>query len=147
MLVACATVCGQEHDPSRVQAERIEYRIRAARAEIEWNEAIEAAAAVADVATTFAKKYPAGLADSGGRRELDRVRKLARKIRSTAGGSGAPTIAPLPDPATATRLLVEKSTALLHEIKDSSRFEMNARVVALSGDVQFLAELLRKAAD
>jgi D-serine deaminase-like pyridoxal phosphate-dependent protein len=75
---------------------------------------------------------------------LERLRKIAKRVRGALGGSGDPELAEPPRSARdAAAALGERAKTFRDEIEKSSRYEVSSRLVTLAGDVMLLSETLR----
>jgi hypothetical protein len=78
-------------------------------------------------------------------KSVDRIRKLAKRLRSEMGGSGDPRLET--PPATlgeATAALAARADALAEQMRKASRFETNARLIAIAGEVMLLSDVVKR---
>ena len=124
----------------------LDYKLRASRAETAHKEMRRAADELVELSGSFAR-------DVGERTRLtpedfkaiDRMRKLAKRIRSDLGGMGDATIADPPQTvAAAAAALGARGEALAAQMRKASRYEMNARLVSLTGEIVALLEILKR---
>ncbi len=84
-----------------------------------------------------------GVVDNNAARKLEQIRKLARRCRSSMGGSGDARIEDIADdPRQIAAAITERSATIADQLHKSSRFEMNARLVLLAGEIVILSEAL-----
>ena len=127
------------------QNEEFMSRMRIAQAEQAYAATREAAKEMVRVAIEVSARIGAGRdfgrADS---KALERVRKLAKRVRGDLGGSGDPKLTEPPRSVSgAAAALGERAKTFRDEIEKSSRYEVNSRLVTLAGDVMLLSEALR----
>lgn len=122
----------------------MDYRLRVSRAERERDQVSRDAGEIADLAGGLAERCgAAGALASGDEKALGRIRKLAKRIRSSLGCYGDTRMADppktVPDAAVA---LAARGGALHDELRSASRFEVSARAAALVGDILVLSDFL-----
>lgn len=147
-LVTCASARAASQrvtDESQTGDPKLDYKLRASRAEADYGEICDNADEIVHLADDIAKQLGNGTSHSDPPpKTFDRLRKLARKVRSQLGGSGDPQMENPPalqtDAATA---LLERGRALTEELHRSTRYEVNARVIVLAGEIVYLVDLLR----
>jgi hypothetical protein len=124
----------------------LDYKLRASRAETAHKEMRRAADELVELSGSFAR-------DVAGRGQLtdedvkavDKMRKLAKRIRSDMGGMGDTKLVDPPQtvPAAAAALGA-RGEALAAHLRKASRFEMNARLISLTGEMIALLEILKR---
>lgn len=124
----------------------LDYKLRASRAEQARREVRKAADEIAGLSASIAKHVTErGALGPGEVKSLDRIRKLARRVRSEMGGSGDAQLETSPRSLTeAANLLADRSEALAEHVHKSSRYETSARLISLAGDVIVLSDLLKQ---
>ena len=133
-------------DESQTGDPKLDYKLRSARAESEYDEICDSADEIVHIAADISKQLETGARpENQPLKPLDRLRKLARKVRSQLGGSGDPRMEnPPAQDYDAAAALLERSRALADELHSSTRYEVNARVILLSGEIVYLVDLLRR---
>jgi hypothetical protein len=124
----------------------LDYKLRASRAERAHEDLGKAADEIVELSADLARRAGGGEAlGPDDAKALGRVRKLAKRIRSDLGGSGDPRLADPPRTLRdAAAALAERGETLADQVRRSSRFELNARLVTLAGEVMALADLIKK---
>lgn len=148
-VVVCPSVLGSPQaapEESQTGDPKLDYKLRSARADSEYDEICDSADEIAHLAEDVSKRlvsngHPADQLT----KDLDRLRKLARKVRSQLGGSGDPHMDPAPaNPSDAAAALEERSRTLADALRQSTRYEVNARGIILASEIVYLVDLLRQ---
>lgn len=156
ILITClATVHASDDDRRRRRVDpreqgpaidaKMEYRMRAARAEKAHAELRATAKELTELSIDLSKRLEQGasLDDEDGK-TLDQIKRLAKKVRSEFGGSGDPDFQnpprTIPD---AAACLAERARTLADEMKTASRYEINAKLINLTGEMMMLTDILR----
>lgn len=124
----------------------LDYKLRASRAEAAHKKMRDAADELVELSGAFAREVSlrGQLTDADGK-ALDKMRKLAKRIRSDMGGIGAVKLADPPQTVPeAAAALGARGEALAAQLAKASRFEMNARLVSLTGEMITLLEILKR---
>lgn len=129
-----------------VHANEMRARARRARAERAYADIQEAAKDLHDLSDEIVAHFASrGSLSDDDAKSLDRVRKLAKKVRTGLGGSGDPQ--PLEAPPAASKeavdLLGARAKSLQERLNRASRFEANTQVIVLAGEVMALADTIR----
>lgn len=124
----------------------IEYKLRTARANSAREELVDSANELRRRTGDLLKRFEErGWVDTDDKTALEEIRKLAQKVRTDLGGGGD---AQLEDPPrTAGAILTaldERASTLADEIEASTRFELNARLIAMAGEVVALCDHIMK---
>ena len=125
---------------------KIDYRMRVARAERTFVEMQSAAYEIYELATLVTDRDRSVRLSPNERKEsIERMRKLAKRIRSDAGGSGKHEFTEqISSLVGATDLLYERAETLCRSLECSNRYEVNAKIINLSGDIEYLCEILKR---
>ena len=126
----------------------LDYKLRASRAEQAYNELLNATDEIVDRSAALAKRVDQGgaLADDD-LKSIERIRKLAKRVRSELGGSGEPRLETSPETLhDAVVALTAHADALGEAMRRASRFETNARLISLSGEVMMLSDVVKRLA-
>jgi hypothetical protein len=123
---------------------RMDSRLRASRAEREHKQFLDDATELVRLSGELSKSLEArnDLAAEDGKK-LDRIRKLAKHLRSELGASGDPGMES--PPATvhaAAAALGERSQQLAEQIERTNRFEVSLRMVAVTTEIVVLSDIL-----
>jgi hypothetical protein len=119
--------------------------MRIARADRAFRETKDAADEILDISSNLQNhvRERGALADAD-RKALDRLKKLAKKIRADFGGEGAPQFddapAVLADLADA---IGDRAKELDLQIEKATRYEVNRRVINLAGDIMVLSDSMK----
>jgi ElaB/YqjD/DUF883 family membrane-anchored ribosome-binding protein len=123
---------------------KMDARLRASRAEREHQELLDDATELVKLSGELSKSLEdRNNLDSEDGKKLERIRKLAKRVRSTLGASGDPAMehAPATMHAAATAL-GERSKDLATQIETSNRFQVNTRMVVAATDIWVLSDIL-----
>lgn len=156
LLVACAAgghaLAKQPGEPPAPPQNHLsddplfDYKLRVSRAERAHQEMLDAADEMTALASDLSKRLlTQGAFGPDDNRSIERLRKLARRVRSDLGGSGDPK---MEDPPSTIRdaavVLADRSDAVASQIHKASRFEINTRLIELTGDIQVLGDILKQ---
>jgi hypothetical protein len=124
----------------------MDYKLRTSRAEQarkdRERDADEVLELSADLERHFADR---GALDSDDARALERIRKLAKRVRSDLGGTGEPQMQDLPRSVRdAVTALVARSEVFADRLHKSSRYETNAKLIIIAGEIMVLTDALRQ---
>jgi hypothetical protein len=124
----------------------LDYKLRASRAEQAYRVLLDSTDEIVELSASLAKRVGerGALADDDVK-SVDRIRKLAKRLRSEMGGSGDPRLET--PPATlgeATAALAARADALAEQMRKASRFETNARLIAIAGEVMLLSDVVKR---
>ena len=125
---------------------KMDYKLRTGRAERAFEELRKAGEDIdrlaADVAARVDRK---GGVDDDARKDIEKICKLAKRVRSEYGVGGTPKLDDPPAaPRDAAAALRARAEALGEAIESASRFEVNAKAVTLAGEILALGEVLIK---
>ena len=124
----------------------LDYKLRTSRAEQAHKQVLDAVAEIVDLSGGLAKHVDAqGALAEDDAKAVERIRKLAKKVRSDMGGSGDPRLET--PPATlhdAVDLLAARADALSEQMQKASRFETNARLISLAGEIVLLSDIIKR---
>lgn len=122
-----------------------DYKLRAARADTAHARTVERAVELATIAGELARRYGARRAlGAGDRRSIEQIRKLARQVRADLGGMGEHKLDPPPrSVGEAVAAIEERSGELREQLERSTRFELNARLITLAGEVVALSDAIK----
>lgn len=124
---------------------KIEYRLRIARADAQQEKMHDAADEIGRLSIEIADRVSRGEAlGSDDAKSLDRIKRLARKLRSDMGGGGEPTLDD--KPATMRDAAIELGSAGAEFAKlfsRSSRYVVDARVIRKAGEIVLLVDFLK----
>lgn len=126
-------------------AEEMRYRAAVRHEEETHREVIERAEEIGEISTELLKRYDAqknlGREDL---KSLERIEKLARKIRGSAGGSDIEQIESPPDKLDAA---VERLSKLSDQLKDgvkkTSRMVVSAKVIQRSNELIQVVKIIK----
>jgi len=124
----------------------LDYKLRTSRAEQAYQELLNSTDEIVELSAALAKRVDERGALAGDDlKSVERIRKLAKHVRSEMGGSGDPRLetppATLRDAAAA---LAARADALGEQMRKASRFETNARLISLAGDVMLLSDVVKR---
>jgi hypothetical protein len=124
----------------------LNYKLRASRAETEQREIQHDAEELEELSAGIAKRVAArGALGAEDGKAIERIRKLARRSRSRMGGLGDPEMADPPRSLAAiAAALGERGAAFAEQVRCSTRFEVNARLVGLAGELVYLSDALKR---
>ena len=138
---------GMEKPEPGSPEEELLHRAASMREERAFQELLERAKENARLGAELSSSFASNKTLSGDDlKKLERIEKLARKIRSGAGGSDddEPLKDPPREPAGAVKRLAEISHDLLKKVEKTSRFVTSASVVERSNELIELARHVRK---
>ena len=124
----------------------LDYKLRTSRAEQTLNELRRSADELVDLSSGLARRVvERGALGPEDTKALDRIRKIAKRVRSEMGGSGDPQMQDPPHTLRdAAAALAECGEALAEQMHKSSRYEMNAKLIALTGEIMLLSDILKQ---
>jgi hypothetical protein len=139
---ALTPVCGPE---GVYQTAEMMSRIRVARAEQAYAATLGAAEEMVRSAIALADAVGEhGAVRAEDAKALERLRKLAKRVRGNLGGSGEPQLAEPPGSARdAAAELGARAREFRDELEKCSRYEVSWRLVTLAGDVMLLSDVLK----
>ena len=149
LVVACSVQTSLAGAPVKGPAQTgdplLDYRLRASRAESAYKEMRRSAEELVELSGSLSRQIgERGLTREDGK-ALDRIRKLAKRIRSDMGGMGdAKLESPPQTPRDAAEALGVRGAALAEQLERATRFEMNARMIAITGEMILLVDLLKQ---
>lgn len=140
---ACVPAAGQD-GPAMLDA-KLEYRMRVARADAEHEKLHDAADEIASLCESLSERVKRGeLLTASDAKLLDRVKRLARKIRSDLGGGGEVVLEEKPTSVRdAVLALGARGAEFADVFSRSSRFVVDARVITLAGEILVLVDILK----
>lgn len=124
---------------------KMEYRMRIARADAEHEKLHDSADEIARLSLDLSDRARRGeVLRPEDVKVLDRIRKLARKMRSDLGGGGDAVLEEKPVVVRDAMLALGTRGAEFAKIfSRSSRFVVDARVIKLAGEIVVLTEFLK----
>jgi hypothetical protein len=148
--LAVASAVASAHHPGQGGSEtgdpHLDYKLRASRAEQAYQELLTSTDEIIERSAALAKRVDErGALDDDDMKSVERIRKLAKHVRSEMGGSGDPRLET--PPATlrdATAALAARADALGEQLRKASRFETNARLILLTGEVMLLSDIVKR---
>jgi hypothetical protein len=119
--------------------------MRIARADRAFEETREAAEEIASIAADLDDRVRAkGALGPADGKSIDRLKKLAKKIRTDFGGEGAPRLDELPQSLTGlAQAIGDRARAIEAEIDTVTRYELNSKIVILTGDIMVLSDAMK----
>ena len=125
----------------------MDYRLRASRAERAQAQLARDADELDELARSLATRVGAsGTVESDDVKSVTRIRKLAKRVRTAMGSVGDARMESPPATARDAALaLGDRSESLVTEIHAATRFEMNARIVTIAGEIVVLTNLIEGA--
>jgi hypothetical protein len=128
-----------------VQLKNLESRMRIARADRAFQETRDAADEILDIASNLQNHVrDGGALSNSDRKSLDRLKKLAKRIRTDFGGEGQPQLdeapASLPDLADA---IGDRAKKIDFQLETVTRYEVNRKLIVLAGDLMILSDLMK----
>jgi hypothetical protein len=147
--LAALPVCraaAQLPEESQTGDPKLDYKLRSARAESDYADVCESTDQIVELADELIKAFTTGT--PGGNtsdKTFDRLRKLARKVRSQVGGSGDPQMDDPPtNPVDTAKALGTRGRELADLLRQSTRYGVSARMIILSSEIVFLADQLKR---
>lgn len=124
---------------------KIEYRLRMARADAQQEKMHDAADEIGrlsvEVADRVFRGEELGSADA---KALDRIKRLAKRLRSDLGGGGEPTLDEKPATLRDAAASLGSSGAEFAKLfSRSSRWVVDARVIRKAGEIVLLVDLMK----
>jgi len=130
-------------DPA--QRPDLEAKMRISRAEAAFADTREAAEEMTRLAADLSHRVGlAGRLEKTDAKTLERIRKLARRVRGDLGGYGDMKLEHPPDSAKAAAVaLGERATEFQERFSAATRYATDARLIALAAEISELSDLLR----
>jgi hypothetical protein len=127
------------------QMRSMESRMRIARADRAFQDTQDAANELVDIASGLEERLRSrGALVSSDHKSLDRLKKLAKKIRTDFGGEGAPELEEVPATMTAVaEAISERAKEIDEQIDKVTRYEVNSKLIVLAGDLMILSDAMR----
>ena len=124
---------------------KMEYRLRIARADAQQEKMHTAADEIGKLSVEVAERVSAGAAlRADDAKALDRIKKLAKRLRSDLGGGGEPILLEKPTTMRDAALSLGTSGAEIAKLfSQSTRFVVDARIIRKAGELIALAEFLK----
>lgn len=124
---------------------KIEYRLRMARADARQEKMHDAADEIGRLTVELAERVSrSGSLSRDDAKDLDRIRKLAKRLRSDLGGGGDEVLSEMPSTVRDAAASLGASGAEFAKLfSRSSRFVVDARVIKKAGELVVLAEYLK----
>ena len=125
---------------------RLDAKLAATRAESDHQALLNDATELVTLSGDLSKDLETRnyLASEDGKK-LERIRKLAKRVRSSLGVTGDPTMEHPPESMhAAATVLGERSKDLAAQIENSTRFEVNTRMVVAASDIWALSDVLSR---
>lgn len=131
---------------SEGQRPDFEARMRIARADAAFAETRQAAEEMTRLAAGIAERVGGGGAlERADTKTIDRIKKLARRVRTDLGGGGAEV--KLEEPPQSARdaaiALGERATQFRERFSDASRYGTDARLITLTSEIMLLSDALK----
>ena len=124
---------------------KIEYRLRVARADAQQEKMHDAADEIGQLSSKIAERVSRGealRAEDG--KILDRIKRLAKRLRSDLGGGGEPTLEERPATMNdAARTLGASGAEFAKLFSGSTRYVVDARIIRKAGEIVLLTDLLK----
>jgi hypothetical protein len=119
--------------------------MRIARADRAFEETQAAADEIVGLAERLQDRVrERGSLGEGDRKAIDRLKKLAKKIRRDFGGEGAPRLSDVPETIVAlAEAIGERARDIDAHIDKATRYEVNSKLVVLAGDLMVLSDTLK----
>jgi hypothetical protein len=124
----------------------LDYKLRTSRAEQAYKELLDNTDEIVELSGALAKRVDEQGALAGDdMKSAERIRKLAKHLRSEMGASGDPHLeAPPASLRDAAAALAERADALGEQMHKASRYETNARLISLAGEVMLLSDIVKR---
>lgn len=126
---------------------KLDYRLRSARADAQQERFHDSADEIARLSVELADRITRnGAVGAEDVKALDRVRRLAKRLRSDLGGSGDPARDEMPSGMlAAAAALGDHGTAFAKLASRSSRYTVDARIIRIAGEIMVLTDILKLA--
>lgn len=124
---------------------KIDYRLRMARADAQQEKMHDAADEIGRLSVEIAARVSRGEAlRAEDAKSLERIRRLAKRLRSDLGGGGEPTLDEKPSTMRDGAIALGASGAEFAKLfSGSSRFVVDARIIRKAGELVVLADFLK----
>jgi hypothetical protein len=119
--------------------------MRIARADRAFRETQEAADEILDISLNLQNHVrDRGVLSDSDRKALDRLKKLAKRIRTDFGGEGQPQLEEIP--ASLSDLagaIGDRAKEIDAQLEKVTRYEVNRKLIVLAGDLMVLSDTMK----
>jgi hypothetical protein len=127
------------------QLPNLKSRMRIARADREFEETKKAGDEILELVSELRDRIrDNGVLAASDHKTVDRLKKLAKKIRSDFGGEGAPQLENVPTTlAGIAEAVGERARGIEGQLEKVTRYEVNKNLIVLAGDLMVLSDAMK----